>query len=83
MTRNDYKVSARRLANDVVQLKGRQRSLVKLSGGSLKEKWRPEFEALQEAINLLTDQVNTLQNSALSADGQAAEHLGMLNTDYR
>lgn len=65
MTRNDMKVSARRLANDAEQLRGRQRSLVKLSGGDrLKEKWQHEHDALEQAIDALEAQVDALNRQA-------------------
>lgn len=69
MTKNDLKVSARRLANDAEQLRGRQRNLVKLSGGGrLKEKWRPEVRALELAIEALETQVTALKRQAEETD---------------
>lgn len=69
MTRNDMCISARRLANDAEQLRGRQRSLVKLSGGDrLKEKWKAEFRALEIAIDALETQVYALQRAAKEGD---------------
>ncbi len=64
MTRNDLTVSARRLANDAEQLRGRQRSLTKLSQGRLHDKWRPEYRALEQVIEMLETQVETLRRKA-------------------
>lgn len=81
MTRNDMKVSARRLANDAEQLRGRQRNLLKLSGGDrLKEKWKAEHAALQLAIEALDVQIESLEREAEGMDDREAEHLGMLNS---
>lgn len=78
MTRNDLKVSARRLANDAEQLRGRQRSLVKLGNGTLKEKWKAEDRALELAIEALEQQVKALTRQAEEVGGPDATHLGKL-----
>lgn len=83
MTANDLKVSARRLANDAEQLRGRQRSLVKLGGGVLKEKWKPEFDTLQIAIDAIDESCHLLNQQSAGEEGSSAEHLGMLNTSDR
>jgi len=68
MTRNDLEVSAKRLANDAEQMRGRQRSLLKLSGGDrLKEKWTPEHEALDSAIATLQEHIAHLKREAAKA----------------
>lgn len=63
-TSNDMKVSARRLRNDAEQLRGRQRSLIKLSQGRLHEKWKAEYRALEIAIEALQVQVDSLEQQA-------------------
>lgn len=64
MTTNDMKVSARRLRNDAEQLRGRQRSLVRLSQGRLYDKWKAEYRALEYAIEALEMQVYSLEQQA-------------------
>lgn len=70
MTANDLKVSAKRLRNDAEQLRGRQRSILKLGRGELKPKWQPEHDALELAARHLEASADGLDAQAKSLTAQ-------------